>query len=319
LVSVILPCYNCSKYIEEAILSIINQTYKNLEIIITDDCSTDNSLQIIENLAKIDNRIIVIKNRENLKLIKTLNNMIDMAHGKYIARMDGDDISLPERIEKQTAFMESHPKYAVCGTNAWHINSKGYIIGKSNLPSGSKEIEQSKFCLCPFYHSSVIIKTNIIKQRKYNAKFVHTEDYELWLSVLRENKGINLTEKLLKYRKHHESITFSHKAAIEKSLAMIFSEYLTDHNLPLSEKYVSGFFLVNKKSIKDDSLHNLILNKFNEVENIKGFNYHLALKYFFYLFKTRKLLSYFRHFNLYDNIKFLCMLPCYTLIKLFRK
>jgi hypothetical protein len=71
---------------------------------------------------------------------------------------------------------------------------------------------------------------------------------------------------------------------------MIFSEYLTDHNLLLSEKYVAGFFLVNKKSIKDDNLHNLILNKFNEVENIKEFNYHLALKYFFYFFKAKKIL-----------------------------
>ena len=96
LVSVIIPCYNAEKYVESAIRSIMNQTYKNLEIIITDDCSTDDTLEILQKLAKEDSRIKLYKNETNLKIVKTLNNMISQANGKYIARMDADDISLLE-------------------------------------------------------------------------------------------------------------------------------------------------------------------------------------------------------------------------------
>ena len=107
LVSVIIPCYNAEKYVEEAIRSIMTQTYSNLEIIVTDDCSSDNTLMILETLAAEDSRIKVIKNEKNLKIVKSLNNMIEVAQGKYIARMDADDISLPERIEKQVSFLDS--------------------------------------------------------------------------------------------------------------------------------------------------------------------------------------------------------------------
>ena len=109
LVSVIIPCYNAEKYVEEAVRSIMTQRYKNIEILVTEDCSTDNTLKILKNLEKEDSRIKVIQNKKNLKIVKSLNNMINIAQGKYIARMDADDISLPERIEKQVRFMEENP------------------------------------------------------------------------------------------------------------------------------------------------------------------------------------------------------------------
>ena len=113
LVSVIIPCYNAEKYVEEAVRSIMTQTYKNIEILVTEDCSTDNTLKILKNLEKEDSRIKVIQNKKNLKIVKSLNNMINIAQGKYIARMDADDISLPERIEKQVRFMEENPEPSV--------------------------------------------------------------------------------------------------------------------------------------------------------------------------------------------------------------
>ena len=125
LVSVIIPCYNAENYVEEAVRSIMTQTYKNLEIIVTDDCSTDNTLKVLRNLAVEDSRIKIIENKENLKIVKSLNNMINIAQGKYIARMDADDISFPERIEKQLAFMDANPEYGLCGTNALCIDEKG--------------------------------------------------------------------------------------------------------------------------------------------------------------------------------------------------
>jgi len=114
-VSIVMSVYNAQKYLDEAIESILNQTYSNFEFIIINDGSTDKSLEIIENYAKKDSRIIVI-NRENKGLIYSLNEGIRKANGKYIARMDADDISLPQRLEKQVEFMEKNKNIGICGT-----------------------------------------------------------------------------------------------------------------------------------------------------------------------------------------------------------
>ncbi len=120
LVSVIIPCYNAEKYVEQAVRSIMNQTYKNLEILITDDCSTDASFAILQKLAEEDARIKLFRNTENQKIVRTLNALVERATGKYMARMDADDISLAKRFERQAAFLEANPDIAICGTNAWH-------------------------------------------------------------------------------------------------------------------------------------------------------------------------------------------------------
>ena len=109
LVSILMPVYNSEKYLREAIKSILNQTFTNFELIIINDGSTDNSLKIIKSFK--DNRIKIIKNKGNLGLIKTLNKGIDLAQGKYIARMDADDIAMPKRLEKQIAFFNENPDY----------------------------------------------------------------------------------------------------------------------------------------------------------------------------------------------------------------
>lgn len=165
LVSVIIPCYNAEKYIEQAVHSIIKQTYKNLEIIVTDDCSTDKTFEILQRLAKEDSRIKLYKNETNLKIVKTLNNQISQVNGKYIARMDADDISLPKRIEKQVEFLENHTDYGFCGTNAYHIDENGKTIGKSVLP---ETFEDNKFFLkfySTFYHPTVMIRSDVYKKR----------------------------------------------------------------------------------------------------------------------------------------------------------
>ena len=140
LVSVIIPCYNAEKYVESSIRSIMSQTYRNLEIIITDDCSTDGTFEILQKLVKEDSRIKLYKNEINLKIVKTLNNMIEVSLGKYIARMDADDISLPKRIEKQVAFLEQNTDISFLGTNAVLIDEKNFVIGKSHLPLSPNDI-----------------------------------------------------------------------------------------------------------------------------------------------------------------------------------
>ncbi|MDE3946029.1 glycosyltransferase family 2 protein, partial [Glaesserella parasuis] len=122
LVSVIIPCYNAENFVESAVRSIMEQTYSNLEIIVINDCSSDNTGEILKRLAEEDPRIKYIENEQNLKLPKTLNKGINLAKGDYIARMDSDDISLPVRLEKQVEFMLSNKNIDIVGCNMQHMD-----------------------------------------------------------------------------------------------------------------------------------------------------------------------------------------------------
>ncbi|AEF85216.1 glycosyltransferase [Treponema primitia ZAS-2] len=312
LVSVIIPCYNSAQYVKQSILSIINQSYKNIEIIITDDCSTDDSFSVIEGLASIDNRIIVIKNSENLKLIKTLNNAIDIAKGKYIARMDADDISMPMRIEKQVSFMELHSDYAICGTNAWHINERGKIIGKAILPLSNVEIQNSKFCSCPFYHPSVIIRSNILKELNYNEIFIHTEDYALWLEILDHYKGFNLKEKLIKYRKHQDSITQKYKDIMRTTLIHIMSKYLTNKDYALSTLYIDNIFLQTKYN-RNIEVDTIVIKNMKRIHNMNGYNFNISRKYYKYFKRTNNIIIFFKELSNINILIFMNRLFMYYL------
>jgi glycosyltransferase involved in cell wall biosynthesis len=127
-VSVLMPNYNCEKYIAEAIESILDQSFTDFEFIIIDDCSTDGSWKIIQEYAEKDARINAMKNEENLKICKTLNRGIEIAKGEYIARMDSDDIAKPEWLEKVFQEIVSDSNIGICGANFDVIDSKGKKI-----------------------------------------------------------------------------------------------------------------------------------------------------------------------------------------------
>jgi len=213
LVSVIMSVYNSEKYVEESVRSIMKQSYSNLEVLIADDCSTDNSYEILLKLANEDSRIKIIKNEHNLKLAKTLNKLIKLAKGKYIARMDSDDIALPERIEKQVYFLENNYDIDFCGTNAFWINEKNKKIGKSYLPITSFDCKYYFRFGNTFIHPSILIKSFVLKEDLYSESFRYAQDYELWGRLLfKKNKnGANLTERLMLYRICNTQASFSHR------------------------------------------------------------------------------------------------------------
>ncbi|MDP8098748.1 glycosyltransferase family 2 protein [Pasteurella atlantica] len=211
LVSVIIPCYNCELYVEEAVRSIINQTYQNLEILVINDGSSDKTESILLKLSEEDSRVKYIKNKENIRLIATLNKGLSLANGEYIARMDADDISLPSRIEKQVAFLEENSDVAICGTNSLHIDENNMIIGHSLMPQDDKAVKIFAKYASPFIHPSVMLRAEQIKGFSYDANYIHAEDFKLWLDILAEYKGYNLKERLIAYRYISTSIshTFS--------------------------------------------------------------------------------------------------------------
>lgn len=205
-VSVIMGVYNGSKRVRHAIESILNQTFSDFELIICDDGSSDNSAEIIEELAIMDSRIILLRNSENMKLAATLNKCLKAANGEYIARMDDDDISHPDRFKMQVAFLDSHPEYAIVGTSRNMYDNNG-IWGKS-LCQGERttiDIYMGK----AFAHPTVMMRKDaLISVDGYATSPIigRTEDFDLWCKLYKKGyKGFNLSDTLLNYYEARDS------------------------------------------------------------------------------------------------------------------
>lgn len=204
-VSVLMPVYNGGKYLAEAIESIGSQSYTDWELIIVDDGSTDDTAKIISQYR--DNRIYYLRNKQNIGLVATLNKGIEYCSGKYIARMDADDVANPERLSCQVAFMEAHSKYVMCGTNAIVIDTRGNQIGKIRNLKTNNYLQINLLFSTPFIHPSVMMRREVLFDNKYNRDFKHSEDYDLWCRISRAGKIANIGKELLKYRWHDTNIS----------------------------------------------------------------------------------------------------------------
>lgn len=205
-ISVIMPVFNMAPYIEESICSILTQTYTDFELLIIDDGSTDGTLDIIRKFD--DRRIKRITHSSNVGLIETLNQGIDLCTGEYIARMDGDDIALPHRFERQVNFMDVHQDCGVCG-------SQVYLLGIDTVttkPLYHEEIRCWQLFHCTIVHPTVMIRKSVLEDHgiKY-LNYVHAEDYEIWSRLAAVTQVVNLPEVLLMYRQHSNQISNTHQ------------------------------------------------------------------------------------------------------------
>lgn len=183
LVSVILSTYNSEETIEKSLVSLLNQTYKNLEILISDDGSTDKTKEICKKFQLNDERILLFSNKKNIGLTKSLNSLAQKARGSLIARQDADDISLPERIEKQVQFMNRKKLDAVTTRSLVMQNNKKRPGISFYIPD--KLLINKKN---PFIHGTLIIKKNVFKEiGYYDERFYFAQDYKLFHDLL--NKG----------------------------------------------------------------------------------------------------------------------------------
>lgn len=208
LVTVLMSVYNGERYLRDAIESILSQTYTNFEFLIINDGSSDKSEEIICSYS--DKRIRYIRNSENLKLIASLNKGIDLALGKYIARIDADDIALPTRIEKQVDWMEKHPQIGVLGTFVETIGlDKNYEI---HFLTDHANIRAKLFFNNYIHHPTVLIRRDVLlhNQIRYET-FLHAEDYLLWLRLAKVTEIEIIPEILLKYRMHQDNISKVHQ------------------------------------------------------------------------------------------------------------
>jgi glycosyltransferase involved in cell wall biosynthesis len=235
-VSVVLPVYNAGLYVKEAIDSIINQSFKDFELLIFNDGSTDNSLEIIHKFE--DSRIRIVNYEKNIGLIQLLNNAFSEAKGEYIARMDADDISFPKRFEKQVAFLDQHPDHGVVGTQMEFIGSEEII----KKPCQDEEIRWWIFKGSPLAHPSVMIRKLILEQHQLNFKkeaYV-VEDFDLWWRMAFHTKLANLKSVELKYRLHPQQESSS-KTEIQLSNFVKSQKEFTEKLGLSSEKYPPDF------------------------------------------------------------------------------
>lgn len=210
LVSVVIPVFNAAKYLPEALDSLLSQVYANLEFIAVNDASTDSSLSILNAYSKLDKRLKVYSNPKNLKISRTLNFAISKAKGKYIARMDADDIALPGRIEKQVAFLQAHPSVVIVGGQCKTIDINSKNIGRKLFPIKHEAIKEGLFTGNPIQHPSAIINRSLLPENFswYNPTLPPAEDLDLFFRLGKYGQYANLPVFVLKYRQHLGSETF---------------------------------------------------------------------------------------------------------------
>lgn len=208
-VSVVMPVFNAEKFLEEAIESILTQTFADFEFVIVDDGSTDRSLSIIQSYS--DSRIKLIINPSNLGLVRTLNLAFSQCQGKYICRFDSDDVSLEDRLFKQYQFMESNPGVTISGGAIRIIDEHGHISKNViSPPCSDMDIAFTLMFESAFVHPSTILRRSDVSLYKYSDKFVHAEDYELWVRIAASSQLANLKDELILYRQHSNSISAIH-------------------------------------------------------------------------------------------------------------
>ena len=246
-ISVIMSVYNGVEYVAEAVESILNQTFSDFELIVIDDCSTDTTGEILKRLAERDERVKVHPNEVNLRLPSSLNKAILLARGRYIARMDADDIALPDRLERQYAFMEAHPNVALSSCRFMTLKNGVISSGGCGGKCDSASIKALLLVTNPILHPGIIAKADAIRELLYDKTFTCTEDMELWTRfVMAGYEAEILPEYLMIYRLHDKQITETTLEKQHREVVAIQKRYLGTLLAPMSEEqeafYIRGVY-----------------------------------------------------------------------------
>lgn len=262
LISVIFPCYNAESFIQYSLESVINQDYKNIEIICINDGSSDNTLDILVDYQKKDPRIIIINNEKNLGLISSLNNALTCIKGEYFARMDADDYSPPNRISKQLNFLLNNQHVQIVSSGCYSfINDykKNYYMPPVAKSNGA--IMFLSIFANPFIHGSIFGNTSIIKsgQYEYDHNYPHAEDFELFSRLAWNNCTMaSMNEPLYWLRINTGSVSFK------------YSDIQTTTNLKIVRRNLNEY--LNYFEVLDDNILKILFNRMDTVVSIKEIN-----------------------------------------------
>jgi len=263
-VSVLMPNYNCEKYLPEAIESILGQSFTDFEFIIIDDGSSDNSWEIIQEYTKKDERIVAIKNEENLWISWNRNKLLEMAQWKYIVWQDSDDLSTLDRIEKQYNYMKDHPEVWICG---WWLQffDENWNSSQRLYAESDSEIRKTIFKYSPLSQwASMYLLKAIRGAWWYDSKLTTAEDLDLSFRIWQNYKFANIKQVVLHYRQHNSDTHRNLKQMEINSIKIRFKNNKSEFyamsfwdKLYNSLQYLSVYLIPSKLKIK---LFNLIRN-----------------------------------------------------------
>lgn len=281
-ISVIIPVFNAAPFLQESIESILNQTFSDFELIILNDKSTDESLEIIKKNQSKDNRVIIIDKEQNVGPANLRNEGINAARGTFIALMDADDIALPTRFEKQIAILKNNPEIGVCGTGFTFFGSKkNKTINHSN---DHDAIKVSFLHSCNIGNPTVMFKKEVLGDLKFDNDYVPAEDYDLWSRLLAKTHFYNIPESLLNYRQHDNNISKTKIDNVNRSVKRVKIKQLAalevDPADPKIDFYLNAVSL-QKKLSPDEIIETINASKFllSQNEKIQYFNQNLLKKH----------------------------------------
>lgn len=261
LISVILPVFNRPEYLSEAIESILNQSFPDFELIIIDDGSLIETKLILNYYSTKDSRVTIITNSSNMGITYSRNLGLENAKGKYIAVMDSDDVSLPERFKKQVEFLDQHPEIDVLGSQIINIG-EGDSAGKvSNFPLTPGSIRWSFISFCHHAHPSVMMRSKLFTDEGYRyEEFMVAQDYDLWTRLVLGHKIANLPDILVKYRVHPGSLSIINDHIRISETSRIINTYVKElSGIDLPENIIKGLMLTKDiRSINEA----LLISKF---------------------------------------------------------
>lgn len=261
MVTVLMGVYNAAVYLREAIDTILNQTFSDFEFLIYNDGSTDATADIVRSYT--DPRIFFFDNSVNRSVSPNMNEGIERARGRYIVRMDGDDLADPERIAKQVAYMEAHPEVGLCGSAVRYFGAVDAVI---LLPVENDIIQHTMWLQNAFFQPSVIIRTSVLREHnlRYDVRYEFAEDYKLWSDMCSVTQVHNLPEPLLNYRIHPHQISRRQSIGQQKVSARIRQEQMSRFHICLRPNQERAFDLLTI----DDGWSEFKLNDYAAVANL---------------------------------------------------
>lgn len=224
-VTVLMPVYNAARFVAQTVDTILEQTFRDFEFLVINDGSTDNSLEILQDYARQDERIRLFS-RPNTGYVVALNEGLGLARGQFVARIDADDLADPRRLELQVARMRAEPQLVALGSNALAIDEDGFMIGEYSVPLTHEEIEAAHLVgSSSIHHPAVMLRPEAVKRvGGYRKELMPCEDFDLWLRLAEVGRLANLPEKLLTKRLFVGSAVATNLAKQEKLVKQIVAE-----------------------------------------------------------------------------------------------
>ncbi len=252
LLSVLMPVYNCAPFLQESVSSVLNQDFRDFELILVNDGSTDTSAEVLSAFS--DSRIRIVTHPENRGLIPALLTGLAQCRGRFIARMDCDDYCLPQRFSTQLNFLQQHPEVGVCGSAMQLFPKKGKWL----YPETHEEIKAQLLFSCCMGHPSVMMRREVFDTHTYDMRYLYAEDYGLWFELAPHTRLHNLPEVLINYRIHPQQISSHIRSEQQKTCDRIREEMLSRY---FPECTVSQKAIHQKLARLDYPLHEKFLHE----------------------------------------------------------